>query len=490
MPAFTPRPIIAAFFLLVQSLSAQDMIWTNPVPVADKSFGFSRPRVVVNGQDEPIFLWSNEASHKIYINRYVQGQMTPPVQINPPGTSFFGATWAGPELAASGQDVYVVGKEQPEDETGVSLFHSGDGGSTFSELNNIDWATGDDLSRFPGVAAGSNGEVWVAYMRFAPDFSEPRYVVSKSMDKGQTFLADVNASSSFINGEACDCCAAQLARSDNKLAMIFRNNDQNIRTIWAGISQDGGNSFDAGFEIDQTGSYFASCPATAPDGYWEGNRLISTFRAAPGGRERVFFSVFDLDSQKVVLHQYLTNSPDQLLAQNHPRITGNQDTVFLIWEESYAGNLDIKFRLSTTGPEGLVTAETKVLNQSTSGNQLRPDVHWENGRLHVVYQDVVTNQVIYISGKVDAVSPLNGVTKSTRVHLFPNPTSRFILISSPIDFDQVVLFDHLGQAVKNQNVMFSNREIDLSNLSQGIYTIQLKNTTSGSEYSERIVLHD
>ncbi|MBK7341613.1 MAG: T9SS type A sorting domain-containing protein [Saprospiraceae bacterium] len=64
------------------------------------------------------------------------------------------------------------------------------------------------------------------------------------------------------------------------------------------------------------------------------------------------------------------------------------------------------------------------------------------------------------------------------------------MISSPFEFDQVVLFDHLGQAVKNQNVMFSNREIDLSNLSQGIYTIQLKNTTSGSEYSERIVLHD
>ncbi|MBK7341611.1 MAG: hypothetical protein IPJ06_00035 [Saprospiraceae bacterium] len=156
--------------------------------MADKSFGFSRPRVVVNGQDEPIFLWSNEASHKIYVNRYVQGQMLPPVQINPPGTSFFGATWAGPELAASGQDVYVVGKEQPEDETGVSLFHSGDGGSIFSELNNIDWATGDDLSRFPDVAAGSNGEVWVAFMRFAPDFRSPDMWYQKAWIKDRHSL--------------------------------------------------------------------------------------------------------------------------------------------------------------------------------------------------------------------------------------------------------------------------------------------------------------
>ena len=288
--------------------------------------------------NDPVFLWTHQASHNLYFNSYSQGIMTDPVQINPQGTNYFGATWAGPELASYGQHVYIVGKQQPENENGVSLFYSSDGGTTFSEQMNVDWGLDDDLSRFPDVAAGPDGQVWVAFMRFEPDFSDPRYMVSKSVDYGQSFGLDVNASTETIDGEACDCCAAQLAVSGDKLAMIFRNNEQNIRTIWAGVSEDGGDNFEKAFEVDLTGSFFATCPATAPDGYWADNQLISTYRAAPGGRERVYFSVFDLDSQKVVLHQYLTNSPDKLLTQNHPRISGNKDTILLIWEEAYAGN--------------------------------------------------------------------------------------------------------------------------------------------------------
>ena len=421
------------------------------------------------------------------LSRFEQGQMTTPKQINPIGTQYFGASWAGPELTAYGQDVYVVGKEQPEHDTGVSLFHSSDGGVTFSQKNDIDWALGDDLSRFPDVAAGPDGQVWVGFMRFEPDFSEARYVVSKSTDYGASFGEDVNASSEIIEGEACDCCAAQLAVGDEKLAMIYRNNDQNIRTIWAGISTDKGDTFSDGYEVDQTGSYFASCPATAPDGYWAGNRLISTFRAAPGGRERVFFSVFDLDSQKVVLHQYLSNSPESQLVQDHPRITGNQDTVFLIWEESYAGDLDIKYRLSTTGPEGLVTAETKVLNPSTNGNQLRPDVHFANGLSHVVYQDNVTNRVIYVQGEIKGLSDLQDHTIRDPFILFPNPTSGRVKLPEEPRIKAAYVMDALGQLLQTYTSASVISEIDLSTLQPGVYQVILIDEASDDPYVQRIV---
>lgn len=481
--------IFPVFFLVfIQDAYSQGMVWSDPVAVATSAYGFSRPRVVTNGNGDPVFLWSHEGQNKVYFNRYSQGQMGMPIQINPAGTKFFGASWAGPELAAYGQDVYVVGKEQPENDFGVSFFHSSDGGQNFSEYGPVDWALGDDLSRFPDVAAGPDGAVWVAFMRFASDFSEPRYVVAKSTDYGQSFDEDVNASLGIIEGEACDCCAAQLALSGDKLAMIYRNNDQNIRTIWAGISEDGGNTFGMGYEVDETGSYFASCPATAPDGYWAGNRLISTFRAAPGGRERVFFSVFDLDSQKVVLHQYLTNSPEILLTQNHPRITGNQDTVLLIWEESYAGNLDIKYRLSTTGPEGLVTAEAKVLNLSTSGNQLRPDVHFANGKLHAVYQDVITNRVIYMTGEVEGVSEIAENGNRHPIRLYPNPASGLIQISTELQFERVIIYNQLGRLIQGNLMPSSNNNIDVSNFQQGIYFIKFVELQTGAIHSERIVI--
>ena len=218
------------------------------------------------------------------------------------------------------------------------------------------------------------------------------------------------------------------------------------------------------------------------------NRLISTFRAAPGGRERVFFSVFDLDSQKVVLHQYLTNSPEILLTQNHPRITGNQDTVLLIWEESYAGNLDIKYRLSTTGPEGLVTAEAKVLNLSTSGNQLRPDVHFANGKLHAVYQDVITNRVIYMTGEVEGVSEIAENGNRHPIRLYPNPASGLIQISTELQFERVIIYNQLGRLIQGNLMPSSNNNIDVSNFQQGIYFIKFVELQTGAIHSERIVI--
>ncbi|MCF8237333.1 MAG: hypothetical protein K9I85_04200 [Saprospiraceae bacterium] len=467
---------------------AQEVLWSDPIPVASSSYGNSGPRIVVNGNGDPVMLWSHEALHKVFLSRFEQGQMTTPQQINPIGTQYFGASWAGPELTAYGQDIYVSGKEQPEDAKGVSLFHSPDAGVTFSQMDDVDWALGDDLSRFPDVAAGPDGQVWVGFMRFEPDFSGARYVVSRSTDYGASFGEDVNASSAIIEGDACDCCAAQLAVGDNKLAMIYRNNDQNIRTIWAGISKDEGDTFSKGYEVDETGSYFASCPASAPDGYWAGNRLISTFRAAPGGRARVFFSVFDLDSQKVVLHQYLSNSPESQLVQDHPRITGNQDTVFLIWEESYAGNLDIKYRLSTTGPEGLVTAETKILNPTTNGDQLRPDVHYSNGRLHTVYQDNVTKRVMYQEGQIGSISSVDPTASLQPVRFSPNPSPGILHLPNGLDVQKIQVMDLFGRIVWERQFAQNPGSIQLSSVSSGLFQIVLSGTDDQTRYFGRLMI--
>lgn len=412
--------------------------------------------------------------------------MTDPIQINPLNTAYFGASWAGPELAAFGQDIYIVGKEQPEDKTGVSLFRSEDGGITFTQLDDVDWAIGDDLSRFPDVAAGPNGGVLVAFMRFDPDFSGARYVVSRSSDFGTTFQEDVNASSAIIDGEACDCCAAQLALSGDKAAMIYRNNDQNIRTIWAGLSEDGGETFIQGIEVDETQSYFASCPATAPHGYWADNRLISTFRAKPGGRDRVFFSVMDLDSQKVVLHQYLTNSPEMLLTQDHPRITGEQDTVFLIWEEAYAGNLDIKYRFSTDGPEGLVNAQAVTLNNQTTGNQLRPDAYWMNGRIHVVYQDNISKQIQYVVGTPSTSTALDKPIVQRELALFPNPTTGLVSISSDAGIVEIEVINAFGTVVSRLQSSTPLTQVDLSHLPDWIYTLHMYSQDQDRYLPERV----
>ena len=120
--------------MLIQQLAwAQGGItWSAPIDIAPASFGNLHPRVGVDGAGNPLVIWGNNNNNKVYFSRWESGGFTLPVALNPASIPVFTASWASPDLAASGDTVYVVYKHTPEDVNHIYLVHSYDGGANFS----------------------------------------------------------------------------------------------------------------------------------------------------------------------------------------------------------------------------------------------------------------------------------------------------------------------------------------------------------------------
>ena len=149
--------------------------------------------------------------------------------------------------------------------------------------------------------------------------------------------------------------------------------------------------------------------------------------------------------------------------------------------------LDIKYRLSTTGPQGLVDASAQVLNLSTSGNQLRPDVHWANGRFHVVYQDVISKEVIYVEGSVDGSSGIKQGSGFIHLDLFPNPTTGLIYIPVELQITTIEVVDIAGRTVFKRHYSIPCENLDLSELQKGVYQLILSDHGNEKRYATRMV---
>lgn len=83
----------------------------------------------------------------------------------------------------------------------------------------------------------------------------------------------------------------------------------------------------------------------------------------------------------------------------------------------------------------------------------------------------------------EAVVAIQNVTlPENLIHVFPNPATESLYIQNMnnIEFENIALYNMMGQSVLNQKMNNENiTEINVSNLPAGIYTLQLKNE-SGS----------
>jgi hypothetical protein len=66
---------------------------------------------------------------------------------------------------------------------------------------------------------------------------------------------------------------------------------------------------------------------------------------------------------------------------------------------------------------------------------------------------------------------------SNKISLFPNPTHGLLTIASRDTITAIDVFDHLGRKVNQFNAI-QNNQIDLSHLEDGIYFVEIENTTT------------
>lgn len=467
---------------LLPSYAQSDIQWSAPITVTALEYDNLRPRLAADAAGNAMVIWGDGAGDNVFFAKWKGTAFTPPLKINPEIADVFVSDWAGPELASSGDTVYVVFKQQPEDYTPAYIVRSFDAGSSFSApfaIENI----ADSISRFPAVAINNSGNPVVGFMKFNADFLDSRWSVAVSNDYGMTFFKDVQASG-FENDEVCDCCPGSVVVSANTVIMLYRNNKDNYRNMWAGISTNHGISFPEGFPVDDTNWSLNICPSSGPDGILISDTLYTVFMSGVSGANRVYLSTTLLSNPASSVTKLLDNGIPSLNSQNFPRIAHRDDAIALVWKQVVNNDAQIAF-LFRHGSQVNFPAESDVIAASSSNNLTNPDVYVSQGKIHVAWQNNADNSIQYIYGNYDLSGASAFVTQPPAIPFYPNPASA--RVSMNVAADSVTIFDLHGRIIHSQYDAIG-KLLDVSPLSNGLYTIRIQHQQQVS-FQKLVIQH-
>lgn len=463
------RLLLAALFLIGFEAAAQTGIfWNLPFDIASSASGNNHPRITTDANGNPLVVWSH--ANRAMFSRWNGTAFTTPVLVNPPGIDVAGASWMGPDIASHGDTIYIVFKQVPENVDTCHIFctRSFNGGFTFDSPVQVD-NIADSLSRFPTITTDESGNPVIGFMKFNAAFLESRWVVTRSSDYGLSFTVDTKASGwSSPTSVICDCCPGAVVSSGNTVAMLYRDNNSDIRDIWTAISTDGGNSFNGGMNIDQNSWVINACPATGPDGVIIGDTLYSTFMSGAGGNSLVYRSATSLSGMTGSQSIELTGNFSGLSQQNYPRIASDGTALAIVWKQRVNGVDQCILRFS----EEAGTFATAEMDTVDIDNVTNADVALAGGNIFVVWEDDASGTIRFRSGSYSSSNNLNYTEFENFVSIYPNPTISLVQFRSEKIVDEVLVYNLLGEIVYTLFPKKTEFQISLGN--SGTYIIHIK----------------
>ena len=465
------------FALLIASRLAcaqSGIVWSPTLEVASSQYNNMHPRVVTDGSGNPMILWGSGDAKEVYFSRWTGNGFVTPKVLNPLTIPIFAASWAGPDIASHGDTVYVVFKETPEHDGGIYIVRSMDGGVNFSPPERVD-AIADSMARFPAVVTDANGNPLVSFMKFNPGWGNARHVLAKSVVLGNTFGADV-LGSGFSGGMVCDCCPATLTSSGNTTALLYRDNLNDLRNSWAGISLDGGSTFAGGIEIDITDWMINACPSTGPDGIIIGDSLYTVFMSAASGTSLCYRSRSTISTRQMETIEPLTPNFSGLGLQNFPRIAVSGYASAVVFNQTVNGSnqLAVQFtnKIFNGFPSGYsVLAANHVMNADVAISS--------NGKVHVVWEDMNSGTVKYRIGSFTVSGTKNQSENLGTMLIYPNPATPSVLHCKLDTYTETGItyqvFNAQGQLHISGVGQLSKGEMDLdvTGLRSGFYAIRI-----------------
>lgn len=465
--------IIACLFITTQAES--QIAWEETSEIAPSSFGNHHPRVVTDANDNPLVIWGK--SNNVMFTRWNGTNFTTPVRLNPDTISIAEASWMGPDIAAHGDTIFVVFKQTPENVSSSHIWciRSDDGGISFSPPVQVDYIN-DSISRFPTVTTDLLGNPIVGFMKFNPSFGDARWVVTRSDDAGSSFSPDVLASGwSSSTSEVCDCCPGTITSTGNTVAMLYRDNNSNIRDAWAGVSTDQGNTFNGGMNIDQQNWMLAACPASGPDGVIIGDTLYSTYMNGASGSTKVYFNKSSLADMTGSAGNLLTENNPNVGLQNFPRIANSGDAVAIAWKQIVNGNMVSLPMLFT---KNIHTGFPSTYDTITLGNVTNSDIALTPEKIYVFWQDDLAGTIKFKSGTYAKPSALQDHFIINDLTAYPNPSAEAWTVEGHSLYPKlnIELFNAQGALVYvdmiETNAGFFLHEIDNTNLIDGLYVLR------------------
>lgn len=407
------RAWVLLFLLNSSAALAQTVVqWGPVVDVAPGPLDAQRPRIALNAAGEAVVIWGDVASSANMVAVGGEQGFSAPQRLQPLGLNCAVADWMGSSIAADGDEVWAVFKALPEETRSCYVMRSTDGGHTWGDTLRVDPYDGL-VSRFPSIAVGPLGPV-VQYMQFTEGYEEPRQVVSRYVDG--VFQPPVQVSTPFSPGEVCDCCTGEVLAEGSSAVALYRNAGNNQRVIWAAASTDSADTFTEGAAVDATAWSYNACPSSGPDGYLAEDSIRHVWMSGALNGTKVHFGSAAVATLEVGRNAPVHAGQALNLQQNFPRIAGHLDTLGIVWQQTYQGQVEVLFAYATDG--GTLGAPDTV-NVVTQGAQRTPDVAFAQGVFHFVWRDVGTLR--YRSARLVDATSMDEMTVSQPPMLWPQP---------------------------------------------------------------------
>ncbi len=465
--------------------SAQNGItWSPGGNISASSYGNFHPRISVDAEGNPLVIWGKSSDQSVYFSRWTGSMFTTPAKLNPTWLPVAMASWMGPDIASKGDTVYVVVRQTPESSDTnqhIYLLRSFDGGRSFSSPLRVEYIA-DSVCRFPAVAVDAIGNPVVAFMKFNSTFRESRWVVARSTDYGDTFSTDVKASGWGNSAEVCDCCPGSIITSGSTTALLYRDNNRNIRDCWSGISDDNAVSFTRGYALENNRWNINSCPASGPDGVIYGESIYSVFMNGASGKYRNYVSVSSISSGNLSAVSKLTEEMPGLSQQNFPRIANDAGAMAIVWKQTVNSIAELPILFTKDIAIGFPSSYELV----DVADITNTDVAMSNERIYVVWQDDKSGTVKFRSGSYSAVTSGIQHVKKRTFSAFPNPTNNILTIIPPESgVFAVQLFNVSGESIFCRQSA-SSIELNTSDFRKGMYFIQLSSSTA--TFIEKLII--
>lgn len=488
--------LLLLLLLVTTSVSAQtSMTWSQPIAVANGAiFDNVRPRItLVDGGNRALVTWGrNIGGRKAYSARFGTSTFDTPLLINN-GSNVNTSTFESSEISSKGDTAYVAFTTYPISTIKVRVQSSFDGGQSWSDPVYVD-SLGADIPTFANVTVSPDGNPTVMYMRQQSNWGNPRYVMRKSLDAGQTFLPEVPVSAMAPGGEVCDCCAADLTYDGEDIMAIFRNNDNNLRDHWVTISSDSGQTFSTAIDLDTLDWMIGVCPSSAPSVHISGDSIYGVFYSQGGssGLPKVYLAVASKTTGQLAWNRELhPNAPSQV-SQNFPMIAGNEDTLGVVWTTNDNGNTDVYFTYSVNGSAEMWDKPRFNVVDLATGTQTDPDIAYANGVFHITWADDATGNVMYRTATIGPpVGTDDPQPSSLSISVWPQPASEEarVEITGAVSDELEVEWSGLdGRVIRREMMKPGVNTIDRNGLSDGIYLLRVQDGNTGRSLVKRISL--
>ncbi len=478
------KPFLLSLFLIPIMLlllvnpptTAQTLVtWEAPTPVADASYDNIRPRAEVLGDGTPIVMWGH--GNEIYVSTKKANEETfnEPVLVNTGTINPYVGSVEGPTIATHDNSVFVAFDNGNFSQGGVFMVKSEDGGQTFGVVLDIPAPVGTEPI-LVNIASTDTGNPIASYIALGG--SGPTYQVVNTTTDGSSFLEPVTANTAAAGGIVCECCPSTIVTQGETQVLLFRNNNDNIRDMWATKSTDNGATFTEATDIDWLDWYIEGCPVTGPDGVIVGNNLVSVWMSAGSGSSRVYASTVNLATMELGDYTAINSEVAVSVNQNFPRIavSPSNEVLCMVWQERNEDGWDVYFTWSATGVNDLPNHVERI--SSVDGNQTNPDITFSNGYFHIFYEDDLTNQLQYTKAKVWDFTTTNSLSPQNHtVQVSPNPfkNNTQIQFHNPQNLLAEIKTYHINGKLVHNTTTYQNKYLfNRKELATGVYLLAVK----------------